>query len=117
MRGALDGKTPSPALTRFSSSSQSEFKFNNAATNEIVTYRFNDTKGVIERRIGSGNFEPVTAENVGVRYLKFYYSGNELEDGAQPRVTIVLGVSAKLPELQGNIVNLQTTVSSRQPDT
>lgn len=90
----------------------SELSFRNARE-EDVTYRLQG--GAIERRVGSGAFQKITAGNVSVRYLKFYLQGREAGDGEQPRVTIALGVSAIELGVSENIASLQTTVSARLP--
>ena len=92
----------------------SELSFRNAA-GDVVTYRLNDALGAIERGI-SGNFSPLTAENVSIRYLRFVLSGNDSHDGLSPRITISMGVSSKELGVAGSVVNIQTTVSARVLD-
>lgn len=92
--------------------SLSELKFNNARGEDII-YRLQE--GAIERQVNNNQFQKITADNVDVKYLKFYLQGNRGGDGYQPRVTIALGVSSKEIGLRGNIINLQTTVSARLP--
>lgn len=66
--------------------------------------------GVLMRTAGNNSPEPVTASNVNINYLFF----TSLNSGQYPpRITVNIGVSGVLPELQGNITNIQTTVSSR----
>ena len=95
--------------------SSSELSFRNGAGN-IVTYRLNGAEGGIERRVDSGAFQKITADNVNVRYLGFTLLGQDPGDGLQPRVTMVLGVSARVSGVEGGVIALETTVSSRQPD-
>ncbi len=90
----------------------SELNFRNAR-GEDITYRLQG--GAIERQVNSGPFQKITADNVDVKYLKFYLQGREPGDGEQPRITIALGVASKEVGLGGNIANLQTTVSARLP--
>lgn len=90
----------------------SELNFRNARGDDI-TYRLQS--GAIERRVNSSPFQKITADNVDVKYLKFYLQGREAGDGQQPRVTIALGVAPKGVGLKENITNLQTTVSARLP--
>jgi prepilin-type N-terminal cleavage/methylation domain-containing protein len=90
----------------------SELNFRNARGDE-VTYRLQN--GAIERQVNAGAFQKITADNVEVKYLKFYLQGREAGDGEQPRITIVVGVSSKEPGVAGNVSNLQTTVSARLP--
>ncbi len=99
------------------SCSLSELIFKNARS-ETVTYRLNS--GAIERQAvpsggGIASFQAMTGENVNVTHLEFYLAGTQPNDGQQPRITITLGVAPKETSLTGNIVNLQTTVSSRLP--
>jgi hypothetical protein len=50
------------------------------------------------------------ADNIDIKYATFAL----LNDNRFPaRVTVSLGVGAKDPELEGNVTNIQTTVSSR----
>lgn len=90
----------------------SELNFENAR-GENISYRLEN--GAIERQVNAGVYQKITADNVDVKYLKFYLQGREVGDGEQPRITIALGVSSKEPGLSGNIANLQTTVSARLP--
>jgi prepilin-type N-terminal cleavage/methylation domain-containing protein len=90
----------------------SELNFRNAR-GEDVSYRLEG--GAVERRVNAGVYQKITADNVDVKYLKFYIQGREAGDGEQPRVTIAIGVSSKEPGLSGNIANLETTVSARLP--
>jgi prepilin-type N-terminal cleavage/methylation domain-containing protein len=92
----------------------SSLQFRNAE-NETVTYRA-DGAGAIERGAGS-QFQKITAQNVNVRYLNFIISGQNPGDGFPPKITILIGVSAKAAGVEANVINLQTTISSRQPDT
>ncbi len=89
-------------------------QFHNAR-NEVATYR-TDGAGAIERGVGS-QFQKITAQNVNVRYLSFVISGQNPNDGFPPKITISIGVSAKAAGVEANVINLQTTISSRQPDT
>ena len=92
----------------------SELSFKNAA-GDVVTYRLNGVSGAVERGI-SGNFSPLTAENVSIRYLHFVLSGNDSRDGLSPRITVSMGVSSKELGVAGSVVNIQTTVSARVLD-
>lgn len=81
---------------------------------EVVTYRL--ANGAIEKGVG-GVFQRITGSNVLVRYLVFVPSGGQSGDGWVPRVTISLGVGAREPGLENSVIRLQTTASSRVPDT
>lgn len=90
----------------------SELGFINAR-GENITYRL--ANGGLERQVNDGAFQKITADNVEVKYVKFYLGGREANDGLQPRVTIALGVSPREAAISGNVFNLQTTVSARLP--
>ncbi len=96
---------------------RTELRFTNAR-GEKVAYQL--ANGAIERQAipaggGAAPFERITGDNVTVAHLEFYLSGNLPNDGAQPRITIGVGVSSKEHGVSGNVVNLQTTVSPRVP--
>ena len=57
----------------------------------------------------------ITGGDITVKYLKFYLYGQVEDDHTPPRVTIVIGVapSSTDPGVASDIINLQTTVSSR----
>lgn len=90
-----------------------EIVFTNAQ-GAVVDYRLG-ASGEIERGV-RGVFQSFTGSNVNVNYLNFRLFGENAGDGYAPRITISLGISAKDSSLTGNIVRLQTTVSSRLPD-
>lgn len=83
---------------------------------DIVTYRWNSSAGSVERKVLGSGFQPLTADNVNVRHLTFIPFGNSSGDGYPPRITILMGVSSRASGVEGSIINIQTTVSSRQPD-
>ncbi len=76
------------------------------ADNDTVVYLVED--GVLERKVNSGEPQPFTAANVRIPYAHF-----SVPDTNPDRVTISLGVGVYNPELEENITNIQTTVSSR----
>ncbi|MFH0890679.1 MAG: type II secretion system protein [Candidatus Liptonbacteria bacterium] len=90
----------------------SEMSFTNAR-GERIYYKSEDN--AVQRKIGLGSYEKITADNVVVQHLGFDLSGYQSGDGKQPRVTVTLGVSTKEVDLSGNIINLQTTISPRLP--
>lgn len=65
-----------------------------------------------------GAAQPVTSDNVLVRYLQFTLFGNLEGDTWNPRITISIGISPSStdPALAGNVIDLQTTVSARAID-
>lgn len=82
---------------------------------EQVTYAYGVAVGygTITRQVGSGNINPITADNVNIRYLNFKVSENP---SYPPRVTILVGLSPKIGQainVSENITNIQTTVSVR----
>lgn len=91
-------------------------QFRNAAT-ELVAYQLEN--GALERESSStGNFQPITSDNVNIQYLSFYLQGQLEGDHWNPRITISLGVSPSStdPALKSDVVKLQTTVSGREID-
>lgn len=84
-----------------------EIIFTNSRGEEIA-YRFREE--AIERRSGSGEFRKITADNVDVRYASFQLFENQ---EFPPRITVALGVSARMPGADQSVTRLQTTVSAR----
>lgn len=85
------------------------------ANEESVAYSLDkstgpSSHGVLLRTVGNNSPQPVTASNVNIKYLTFTSLNSSQYP---PRITINIGVSGVLPELQGNVTNIQTTVSSR----
>ncbi|MGC9968153.1 MAG: prepilin-type N-terminal cleavage/methylation domain-containing protein [Minisyncoccia bacterium] len=89
-----------------------------SATPQEVQYRLEN--GAIKREIGgSGNFDPVTSDNVDVRHLSFYLQGQTEGDNWTPRITISMEVSPSSTYLTpgyNTVLDLQTTVSARAID-
>ncbi len=92
---------------------RNEIAFRNGYGEDVV-YRLED--GAIKRGIVGGDFEIITAANVRVHDLVFILNGTDPVDGLQPRITMVVKVSSREPVLTGNIITLQTTVTSRLID-
>lgn len=92
-----------------------ELIFTNAS-GKRVTYDVQG--GVMLRDADGGGFEPMTAENVSVEYLRFRLLGEGRGDQYPPRVTISLGVAPRSPDLalRGIVTNLVTTISARSFD-
>jgi prepilin-type N-terminal cleavage/methylation domain-containing protein len=81
------------------------------AESDTVTYAYHEISagdGYLTREAGSAGPEAFTAENVRIAYLHF-----DIPPTIPARVTIALGVGVHNPELQGNVTNIETTVSSR----
>jgi len=95
-----------------------EISFTNAKNQNITYCRQVNGRGIIIKRIDVGDFRELTAENVDVKYLKFYPLGEALGDGSVARVTMTVGINPASAEVSVKDVqvNLQTTISSRQVD-
>ncbi|MCX8015828.1 MAG: prepilin-type N-terminal cleavage/methylation domain-containing protein [Patescibacteria group bacterium] len=84
--------------------------------NDAIVYRLNSVTQQIERSIGGGPFKTLTSPDVRVLSLRFIISGAERQDGQQVKVTILLKVASYAGRRQIES-NIQTTISSRQPET
>ena len=64
------------------------------------------------------NGSPITSENVHIASLSFILFGQLVGDHWNPRITIAMGVAPSTtdPAIAGDITNLETTVSAREPD-
>ena len=62
--------------------------------------------------------EPITGANVVVKNLSFIIFGNQEGDHWNPRITILLGIapSSNDPAVANDVLNLETSVSSRNID-
>ena len=62
--------------------------------------------------------QPITGNNVVVKYLIFTLSGNTEGDNWTPRITISLGVAPNSsdPGIANSVLDLQTTISARGID-
>lgn len=69
-------------------------------------------------RSENGVPQPITGENVVIKYLTFTVFGNTEGDHWSPRITIDMGVAPNSndPALVNNVLNLQTSVSARNID-
>ena len=84
-----------------------EMQFINAEGDEVI-YRFTDQ--AIQKG-ENGSFRKLTGENVSIQYLFFRIPDDPLYP---PRITISIGVSAKIAGISPGITRFQTTVSARQ---
>lgn len=84
-----------------------ELTFRSAAGYD-VTYLHED--GALKVRTGSGDAQSLTPADAEIRYLSFLLLDDALHP---PRITIIMGVTAKSYGLEGTVTSLQTTVSSR----
>jgi type II secretory pathway pseudopilin PulG len=89
----------------------SELSFLNA-NGQSVVYRLN-TNGIEKSIDGGLSFKKITADDVVVDYLTFILSGENPQDGKQPRITILVGIRSRESGVSGSVVNLQTTISPR----
>jgi type II secretory pathway pseudopilin PulG len=91
--------------------SESQLVFTNAYDQKVI-YRLNNFG--IEKSVNSDTaFKKITADDVVVDYLKFILSGENPQDGKQPRITILVGIRSRESGVSGSVVNLQTTISPR----
>lgn len=72
--------------------------------------------GIIQKKTGSGDSQPLTANNIVVQYLIFHLQGEKSGDGWPPRITISLGVTPAKNLGDISTTRLQTTISARQID-
>ncbi len=73
--------------------------------------------GALTRSDANGP-QPITGDNVVVKYLTFTIFGNTEGDHWNPRITISMGVAPNSndPALVNNVLDLQTSISSRNID-
>jgi type II secretory pathway pseudopilin PulG len=90
----------------------SELSFLNA-NGQSVVYRLNTNNLGIEKSVDGGLPKKITADDVVVDYLTFILSGENPQDGKQPRITILVGIRSRESGVSGSVVNLQTTISPR----
>jgi len=90
------------------------------ARGEKVSYELSEPQQIgsatiqsILRNLDDGTPIPLTADNVNVRNLSFYLSGQDPGDNQNPRITVVLGIGATGIAFSDAVINLQTTISSR----
>lgn len=82
---------------------------------QIVTYQIDGER--LQKGVAGSQFFNITAPEVRIRQFKFYVFGPEGGNKIQPRVTMVLGaVSAGNQEVSNAGINLQTTVTQRNPE-
>ncbi|HOK20876.1 MAG TPA: prepilin-type N-terminal cleavage/methylation domain-containing protein [Candidatus Paceibacterota bacterium] len=80
---------------------------------KAVVYRLNNYQ--IERSIGGGPFVALTSPDVRVMDLTFLPQGTARGDGKQARITVLLRIASYAGGKQLE-TNLETTLSSRQPE-
>jgi|YelNatPaOPRAMG01_1025707.scaffolds.fasta_scaffold21176_7 prepilin-type N-terminal cleavage/methylation domain-containing protein len=83
---------------------------------KAVVYRLNSDTLQIERSIGGGEFRALTSPDVRVLDLKFIINGAARDDNQQVKVTILAKIAGYAGRRQIETY-LETTVSSRQPET
>lgn len=89
------------------------------SNSEHVNYALSN--GVLMRSDSTQNggaAQPLTSNDVTVKYLSFRMFGNTEGDGWPPRITILLGIapSSTDPAIANTVLNFETTVSGRQVD-
>lgn len=99
--------------TNFFSPLEDQLSFLNYR-DEAVVYRLNNK--TIERSVGGGEFEPVTAQSIRIENMIFILDGEKRYDNEQIQITIRLKIASKFSS-QEIISNLQTTISPRNLET
>ncbi len=84
-----------------------ELTFTSATGDQMAYLREGEA---LKIRVNGGAAQALMSEAAEVRHMSFFM----LQDpGYPPRITILMGVTAKSYGLEGSVTNLQTTVSSR----
>jgi prepilin-type N-terminal cleavage/methylation domain-containing protein len=67
---------------------------------------------------GGATFQSITGNDVSLKYLEFWLFGQVEGDHWTPRITITMGIapSSTDPGVEGDVFNLETTVSARTID-
>ena len=99
--------------TTYSSSGSSTLTFQNAL-GQTAVYRLNNNR-IEKSSDGGASFLALTTSDVKVDNLKFVVSGAASGDGFQPKILIGIKASVSFKNKITEI-NLQTLVSSRNPD-
>lgn len=84
-----------------------ELTFTTAGGSQITYFSENDA---LMSAVNGGTAQPLTPADAQIRNLGFVLMD---DPNYPPRVTIIMGVTAKTQGLEGSVTNLQTTVSSR----
>lgn len=87
------------------------------AESEHVVYA-RTANGSLTETVNSSTAQSLTGDTVNVKYLEFELYGQVEGDHWPPRITIAIGIapSSTDPAVQGDVVNLETTVSARSID-
>jgi prepilin-type N-terminal cleavage/methylation domain-containing protein len=84
--------------------------------NPRIFYHYNQAETSIERRIGDGNWVPITSNEVVIENMYFTVTDSSVFDGAQASVTIYIqGQAGTIKNVDTNFA-LQTTVTKRLLD-
>lgn len=95
-------------------------------TRVLTTYRLceKDGKGVVEKKVGAGLYQPITSSEVDIDVLNFYIFADDTTHGSgvipageQPRILIVIGGSVEFVRNVRSEFNIQTTVTQRDLNT
>lgn len=95
-------------------------------TRVLTTYRLceKDGKGVVEKKVGAGLYQPITSSEVDIDVLNFYvfaddttHGSGAIPAGEQPRILIVIGGSVEFVRNVRSEFNIQTTVTQRDLNT
>lgn len=108
LSSSIDASAPSTAWTCRA------LDFYDANGNEVV---YSLANGALTETIG-GASQAVTGNSVTLKYLTFQLFGQVEADHWPPRITVSMGIapSSTDPAVEGNVFNLETTVSSRSID-
>ena len=87
--------------------------FTSAGQTIIYSRAENNDVGALFKQSGNEPGASLTNEDVNVRRLAFYLQGNRLGTPETPRITIVLQIGTTEKPFQEDIINLQTTISTR----
>jgi prepilin-type N-terminal cleavage/methylation domain-containing protein len=88
------------------------------AQGQHVNYALDPTAGALIRSTDSSEPLSITGDSVTVKSIHFILFGNMEGDSWTPRVTIMIGIvpSSTDPAVNGDVLNLETTVSARTID-
>ncbi|PIR38848.1 MAG: hypothetical protein COV34_00200 [Candidatus Zambryskibacteria bacterium CG10_big_fil_rev_8_21_14_0_10_42_12] len=116
-RCASSGTNPSNCP---SGGSAITFKFDADADldDEQVTYQFVDSDSdgdfEIERKVGTGSFEPISSDDVRITYARFFVTGAEASNAYQPRITVVIHAVAGSGDTESEFTIQNTLVQRKE---
>lgn len=76
-----------------------------------IAYRFNQSDGSIERRVGTGSWLALTANDIEITQFRFLVTNTDVNDDTQPTVTIFIeGNAGELDEVDTSF-SMQASVA------